>query len=405
MRGYGSVRSMVAVLGVASIAICGQARADDAPVPSTEQAPAPTGWQPTLGGSIYVMIQRDKASSNAVAYKSYSDTYGDATLKAGLALTPELSIRTTLDLAPVTSALSSRYFKGEGAYIGEANLKYESGDFLAYVGKFDPSFSLAGRLAPGLYGTDFAGDYTLYGEIGAGTSYQVKTNELGTHALGGGVFMADSTFLSVSAINGSKYGSLAASRSERTHGFYGGAGNTDLPQSLYFTYDGYAPAALPGLKYQLAFSSLANGAQGVQHQNTYVGGIQYYYQINDEWSLTPLAEWARIDHVGGSIRSSYTAVPEMQDARYKTVGLSLGYGNWTLSGVRSIRDTTEPQDASGPIGTNNTDHEVTASLNYYFDWGLGLGVGWKHAYAYDYNTSVKGEMDKIGLQASYYKTF
>lgn len=404
MRGDVKMRWAFAAVGM--VALCGgTAWADEVTPQPAAEPPASEGWKPSIAGSLFVMVQRDKASSNDIPYKSYTDTYGDAVLKVGVALTPEFSIRTNIQYAPVLTAMSSRYFKGEGAYVEELNAKYESGPFVAFLGKFDPSFALVGRLAPGLYGTDFAGDYTLYGQLGGGASYEYKNDTLGSHTLGAGLIQTDNSFLSASAINGGKYGALSASRYERTQRFYGGVGNTAVPRSFYVTYDGNGPALLPGLHYQLAFSSLANGSQGTQHQNTYVAGAQYTYQINDSWALVPLAEWARVDHVGGAIRSSTTAVPELQNARYLTYGGELRYNNWSLSAVRSIRDQTEPQDGSGLIGTNDTDHEVTASLSYYFDFGLGLGAGWKHAYTYDYNTGYKGDADKYGLQAYYYLEF
>jgi hypothetical protein len=354
---------------------------------------------PTMVASMDTLLESDNTYHSTVPRTKLSDTYLYADARAGLFFNRHLALRTTLTLEPMRTATSSRQFHSEGAFIEELNLKWERGPLVVYGGKFDPGFGLAGNDAPGLYGADFAGDYQIREAIGGGASYAIDAKALGTMAVGGAAFFLDNTILSNSYFSKARFGQSTASRYRAMRGWYGGVGNTYTPNSYTLVLDGYRIPSLPGLKYQIGWDDLHHGQDGSRDQDTLVVGAEYTVRLARGISFFPIAEYARIHHVGGAQLSN--GQPQDQDARYVNAGVAFRYHHWTLSGMREYRWNLEPDNGTGPDGFSNLDREVTASLGYVFSNGIGLAVGWKRAYSYNTLSSMVGSSDTWGAQSSY----
>ncbi|OAN50549.1 hypothetical protein A6A05_12310 [Magnetospirillum moscoviense] len=352
-------------------------------------------------GAIDVILQSDIATQSTLPDKQMSDTYLVAIGRLGTFFTPELSLRSTITFEPVRSASQSRAFQDEGAFIEELNLKWEKGPLIVYGGKFNPGFGLAGKFAPGLYGADFAGDYLVREAIGAGGSYAIDAGPLGTLAPGAAVFFLDNTFLSNAYITRARYGQTDSSRYRAMRGWYGGVGNTESPSSFALTLDASDIPALPGLELHLGYDVLRHGQDGTQDQMAQVAGARYPLTLSKAVTLTPIAEYARIQHVGGAVIDSSTGQSMNQDARYITFGIEATNGGWSASAVRSYRWNIEPDDGTGLNGFSNLDRTVTASAGYTFAMGLGIAIGWKRTHTYDSILGQIGDTETWGVQSTY----
>lgn len=364
-------------------------------------------FEPLLVGSLDVTVRQDRAYASEVANKRLSDTFTQGLLRLGLLLSPEISVRSTVTFQPMKVATGSRWFKSEGAFIEELNLRWEPSDFLVYAGKFSPGFGIASKEAPGIYGTEFAADYLIKEALGAGSTYTVRTEDYGYHALGVSAFMIDNTPLAQSIINSPRYSELYNARVGRLHSYNGGVGNTEAPESVMVTLDGSNFPDAPDLRYQMGFNMLHHSGDGRLNQFGYVAGVKYLAEINDRIKFGPIAEFAAVENSGGGFLLTTTRQPYVmkQSGRYGTIGLDLRVDQWQFSVVRTLRWVIEPADGTGPNGRSSLDQIQTESIGYTFESGLGLAIAHKHVRTFDPTTATSGIIDSIGFQSSYRMTF
>ncbi len=362
-------------------------------------------FTPTLVGSLDMLLRNDHVYASQVANKRLNDLFLVGNLKLGLFFTPDLSVRSTITLQPMTVATKTRWLKSEGAFVEELNLRWEPGDFLTYMGKFDPSFGIASREAPGVYGLEFAGDYRIKEAMGAGAAYSLRTAEAGTHTLGLAAFFIDNTPLSQAVINTPKNSYPYTARTGRNHSYYGGVANSEAPQSLSLTLDGTEFPDLPDLHYQIGVNMLQHDKTETRDQFGYVAGVKYLHPLDDTVKLGPVLEFCAIENAGGgTLTTDRVPLAEMQSARYATAGLELRVGNWSLSAVKGYRWSIEP-GANGPNGRSYLDQLQTESVGYVFDFGLGLAVAHKHVHMYDPISGTGGTIDAVGVQSTYSLVF
>ena len=360
---------------------------------------------PTLVGSLDLTLRNDHAYASDVANKRLNDLFMTGSLKLGLFLSPELSVRSTITLQPMKVATKTRWLKSEGAFVEELNLKWEPGDFLAYVGKFDPAFGVASKDAPGVFGTEFTGDYLIKEAMGVGGGYAVRTEDYGTHTLGLSAFFLDNTPLSQAVINTPRNTDLYTARNGRNHSYYGGVGNTEAPQSLMLSLDGNDFPGLPDLRYQIAANMLQHDKTESRNQYGYVAGVKYLHALDEDVKLGPVLEYCAIENVGGAtLTTNRPPLAQMQSGRYATAGLELKVGNWSLSTVKGYRWSIEPAN-NGPNGRSYVDQLQTESIGYTFDFGLGFAVAHKHVHMYDPISATRGTIDAVGVQSTYSVTF
>ena len=79
--------------------------------------------------------------------------------------------------------------------VSELFLEWSGDEVSAHVGKINPAFGIAWDVAPGLYGADFAGDYEVAGQLGAGVVVPLGGDEESV-AFSFDLFKEDTTALS-----------------------------------------------------------------------------------------------------------------------------------------------------------------------------------------------------------------
>lgn len=266
-------------------------------------------------------------------------------------LNAAVEVRTTNSPAPG----DDRYFEDIGVWAEELYLAYAGDGWQVYAGKFNPRFGQAFDSAPGLYGDEFAKDYEIEEQIGAGAVVRVaeESRLLGTAEISANLFMADRSILSSSGFE----------ERDRLRLEDGGPANSERPQSFTVTLDGWDPGALPGLSYNLGLVVRSAGEGDEEDELGAVFGLVQKIPLAEGLELELMGEVARfVSFEGGG-----------DDATYLTAGAELDVEGWRIA----VAGGAILQDRHG--ATDRTDTLLT--LNLRRDWKLGPGrlraeAGW-----------------------------
>jgi len=311
---------------------------------------ADDGSYPKLSGEISLELENDWTHHSDDEDAELNDLYPTIDVAATLAFTPEFSANLEATLESLEDTEDDRAFDDLGAYIGVLTVNYDTDDFSVYAGKFGANFGIAWDATPGLGWGNLSDDYEIAEVLGFGGG--VNFNLGGQHTVSGSVFFADTTFLSDSV--GESRGPLDKSD--------GGPANTESLESFALALDGGFDAA-EGFRYHVGFASLAEGDDGNENQLGYAIGAEYEIALNEDFTLTPIAEIAYLDNAGG-INGDNTL--------YSTIGATLGYGSWSFTSSYQRRDME-----SG--GTDTNDYFADATVGYEFDFGLFVAAGYRFA--------------------------
>ncbi|TNE34930.1 MAG: hypothetical protein EP348_09980 [Alphaproteobacteria bacterium] len=315
---------------------------------------------PKLSGELSIEVQNDWTYQSDDPAAEINDLYPTLTLGNRLEFNENFSLNSEATFEPVKDPTGDRAFEDLGGYLNILTANFAKDNYEVYAGKFTPNFGLAWDVAPGLYGTDLNEDYEFAEMIGVGGS--VGFHAAGEHTISASTFFQDTTFLSNSV--GTQRGVL--------HRSDGGPANTESLSSYAVALDGGFDG-VAGFNYHAGFSSLAEGEDGNKHQLGYVVSAEYAFQVNDQVTITPFAEYAYFDNAGGIDGDS---------AKYLTVATSVNYMNWVASTTYQRRDTE-----TGGVDTD--DHVWDLTLGYDFDCGLGVAAAWRLA--------EEGGVDSKGL--------
>lgn len=317
---------------------------------------------PRLEVEVGVELQGDFVVDADDRDAETTDIYTTTEPYLKLRFTPEFSLEAGTVLEPVRDLdpREDRFFGDHGFYAEQLFFKYETSDFAAYVGKFNPPFGVAWDLAPGIYGTDFAEDYELTERVGLGGNIVLGGDGIGgegfgTHVLSVNSFFADTSPLSNSALE-------ARGRTDRNDG---GPSNTEDLSSFTVTLDGSQFEALPGIAYHLGGSYQKGGPGTPRDETGVVGAISGEFELTERLALAPLLEVAYFDDAEGLD----------QDRTYVTAGASLLSGPWVGALSYTNRDTSAHDAAL----TSSNDDLFQASIGYVFDFGLTADVGYRFA--------------------------
>ena len=324
---------------------------------------------PKISGEVAIEVENDRTYKSDDSAAELNDLYTTTEPELVIAFSPNLSVVAHGVLEPVVDATDDRVLEDHGFYLQELTLNYETDRFGLFAGKFTPNFGIAWDVAPGVYGTDFAGDYEIAEQIGAGGSISFGAEGAGTHTLSASSFFADTTVFSQSAFN----------NRGRTRKSDGGVGNTEDFSSFAAALDGGEMAALPGFGYHIAYIHRAKGEGDASDENGLAVAAQYETEIN-EVSLFAVAEYASFSDAEGV---------DGQDRTYLTTGVQFGWQGWNLALSRTGRDTDGGDD----------DELYAVSAGYEFESGLTVDVGWK--------TAEEGgvDSDTVGLLVGYTLSF
>ncbi|MBO0332115.1 hypothetical protein J0X12_00720 [Sneathiella sp. CAU 1612] len=321
---------------------------------------------PQITGELSVEIENDWTYQSEDPSTEINDLYPTVVLGTNVALSEVFSLNFEATLEPVKDATSDRAFEDLGGYLNIITANYDGETLSAYAGKFTPNFGIAWDIAPGIFGTNLNEDYELAEMIGFGGGFSFDA--LGEHTISASTFFQDTSFLSNSV--GTKRGPLRLSD--------GGVANTEDFSSFAVALDGNFQQ-LAGFRYHLGFSSLGAGEDGNDRQLGYAVGGEYAFNVGENVTLSPMAEYVYFDNYGGINDDT---------ANYFTAGLAFNYENWVASSTYQLRDTKVS-------GVTTDDYVVDLTLGYEFDMGLGVAAAWRGAE--ESNVDSEG----LGLLLSY----
>lgn len=321
---------------------------------------------PHISGELSIEVENDWTYQSDDPDAEINDLYPTVVLGTNVALSEVFSLNFETTLEPVKDATSDRAFEDLGGYLNIITANYDGETFSAYAGKFTPNFGIAWDTAPGIFGTNLNEDYELAEMIGFGGGFNFAA--AGEHTVSASTFFQDTSFLSNSV--GTKRGPLRLSD--------GGAANTEDFSSFAVALDGNFQE-LAGFRYHLGFSSLGAGEDGNSRQLGYAVGGEYAFNVGENVTLSPMAEYVYFDSYGGI---------ENDTANYFTAGLALNYENWVASSTYQLRDTEV-------AGATTDDYVVDLTFGYVFEMGLGVAAAWRGAE--ESNVDSEG----VGLLLSY----
>jgi hypothetical protein len=321
---------------------------------------------PRITGELSIEIENDWTYQSDDPDSEINDLYPTVVLGTNVAFNEVFSLNFEATFEPVEDATSDRAFEDLGGYLNIITANYDGETFSAYAGKFTPNFGIAWEIAPGIFGTNLNEDYELAEMIGLGGGFNFDA--AGTHTVSASTFFQDTSFLSNSV--GTKRGRVQLSD--------GGPANTEDLSSFVVALDGEFQH-IAGFRYHVGFSSLAAGVGSNDRQLGYAIGGEYAFNIGDNLTLSPMAEYVYFDNYGGTSNDT---------AKYFTGGLALNYENWVASTTYQLRDTEIS-------GVTMDDYVFDFTVGYVFDMGLGVAAAWRGAE--ESNVDSEG----LGLLLSY----
>ena len=317
----------------------------------------------------------------------------DDTQHAFEAMQPQMTLEwwnnaflsTTFDITDYQPAGQDSFFQHEDLSIDDINFFVTDWTWSGQVGKTTVPFGLAPSNAPGLFGSNFVGDYDYGGRImvlgGYDFAQLLADGTAGSHNLLIGSFFVDTTFMSATA-----FGEV-----DRTRLGDGGPGNTEGFDSYFVTYDASAVPVLPGgLNYRVGYIYNAAGIGDTGHEEGYSLGVVAPIPISGRSALesassqyiaiSALGEYAHFNNFGGV---------GGVDHDYITAGFEAFAGQWFGTATTTIRQIDDP------VNGDQTDNLYALSGGYNFNNAMSLQLG----YAYQEITGASSHM--VGLQFSY----
>ena len=248
-----------------------------------------------------------------------------------------------------------------------------SGDRLsAHVGKISPAFGIAWDVAPGIYGADFAGDYEISGQLGAGIAVAFGEDE-GSVALTIDLFKEDTTALSSCVLD---------DRCARTRRKVGGPANTSGPRSFSITVGSRSLPALGGLGFQAGMLRRAGGDKNPEDELGLALAVTNVMELERGGVVEWMMEGARLN--------SFEA--DTDDMTYLTAGVTYLNGPWNLALATSFKNT-DSQTAE-----STDDKLFQLSTGYAFESGFSIDIGWRHGDEGDEASRTIGALIAYGAE-------
>lgn len=336
-------------------------------------------FSPTLNALISFEVQNDTVTDSDDTDAEVNTATTTIEPYVILSLTERLALEGGFVLEQVQDpdAGDDTFFDNEGAYVEQLKATYTSENWGIFAGKYNPTFGTAWDLAPGIYGADFAEDYELTERIGFGGSYNIGSEQVGSHTITGNTFFLDTSGLSESTIT----------QRGQTKENDGGPSNTEDFSSFSVTLDSEAIAGVEGLNTHVGFYSQSDGDAdvGLGNETGYALGANYTLAISDDVEANALGECVVIqDSAGGN-----------DDVNYLTTSLGLTvYDNWNFAVSRTSRDTDVVGDADedGEEDPNLDDYIFQFSAGYTFDNGFSVDIGYRGSQESDVDTDIVGAL-------------
>lgn len=319
------------------------------------------GTFPMINSETSIEVQNDGVIRNSdKSMGTYDDLHLKVEQETGVFLSPEFGIKSQVVLEPLMTPDGDRFFANNGLYLEQLYAQYWTDVAGIYAGKFNPAFGRAYDDAPGIYGTDFAGDYELTEADGIGGVVDFGSDRVGHYEVKGAAFTLDTTFLSESLFTRPNGSNPRTDRPRRFTRDQGGLYNTGDLDNFTVDLGLYGLAAVPDLTAYVSFESLGNGTPGASRQTGVAAGLGYEVDLGGDMSLVPRAEYAHFNNADGDPATN---------ADYVTASVELDKGPWDVAVVGGVRKFN-----SNGAAADYTDHLREVSAGYTFENGVKLEV-------------------------------
>ena len=308
-----------------------------------------------ISGELSFEIQTDGINS---AGRAFTDTHMDVESSLDVAVTRRITLNTGLafeEVDPVdgesTRPRGSRLLENSGLYVQQLYLEWSDDAWSVHAGKFDPEFGVAWDGASGLYGDDFAGDYEITEQLGAGVRVPLAGEGEGAVSLSFDAFMVDTSGLA----------SCMVTKCVRPRRHDGGAGNTSWPRSFSVTLGADALPALGGSGIQAGLLRRAGGEGDPDDELGIALALTHAFALDGGAAVEWTFEGARLNHFEAGT----------DDVTFLTAGLAWERDRWNVAIAGAMRHYGTKQ------GEDTRDTLLQLSAGYAFESGLSVEVGWR----------------------------
>lgn len=343
-----------------------------------QEPPFPTFTSSVDTSTFYIYTDNESSDDTQHAFANISPTmtlewWDNAFLSA------------TFDITDYQPAGQDSFFQHQDLSLDDINFFVTDWTWSGQVGKTTVPFGLAPSNAPGLFGSNFVGDYDYGGRImvlgGYDFAQALAGGTAGSHNLLVGSFFVDTTFMSATA-----FGEV-----DRTRRGDGGPGNTEGFDSYFVTYDASSVPVLPGgVNYRLSYIYNAAGLGDTGHEEGYSVGAVVPIPLAGRSALESASgKYIAINVVGEYAHFNNFGGVGGVDHNYLTGGLEGVKGQWFATA------TTTTRMIDDPVNGDETDHLFALSGGYNFNAAMSVQLG----YAYQEITGASSHV--VGLQFSY----
>ena len=308
-----------------------------------------------ISGELSFEIHTDRSIS---AGRPFTDTHMDVESSLDVAVTRRITLNTGLafeEVDPVDGESirprGSRLLENSGLYVQQLYLEWSDDAWSVHAGKFDPAFGIAWGSASGLYGDDFATDYEITEQIGAGVKVPLAGDGEEAVALSFDAFMVDS----------SKLASCLVTECVRPRRSDGGAGNTAWPNSFSVTLGASTLPALGGLGFQAGILRRGGGDGDPDDELGFALALTHAFELDGGSAVEWTFEGARMNHFEAGT----------DNVTFVTAGLTWQRDRWNVAIAGAMRNTGSRQ------GEETRDTLIQLSARYAFESGYSVEIGWR----------------------------
>lgn len=331
---------------------------------------------PAFSGSISFEAQNDFAFASDDTANEFNNLFVTIEPQIKLALTKKVSINSGLVFEQVQEPAvtgNNRTFADHGAYIQVLTLDFQDDTTHLSAGKMHVNFGKAWDIAPGVFGTDLAGQYEMAENISVLAAYSHDFGAGGKHTISAQTYMLDTSGLAESAFT----------RRKKTREAAGGPGNTGDFSSFAVSLDGGGFSFADGLNYHVAFVHNANETTGAEDEHRFAIGGSYDVAVSENVNVTPLVEYVKFNDADGTAG---------QDRDYLTLALGASYKSWNAAVSGTFKETETRS------GVETQEELLQVSAGYAFESGIGLDVAYKRTRNAGVDTDVFGTLLTYGLE-------
>ena len=253
-----------------------------------------------------------------------------------------------------------KFFEDHPVFIAALTDNYDTENFSAYAGKFNPVVGVDYHSFPGMYISTLGEHYAIRERIGAGFKVRHDLEDFGRHSLEISSFMADTTFLSDSTVH----------QRGNTSKEDGGPSNTQRFNSYAISLEGSDFYSLTnniveGLSYRIGHAVQAAAETSPRDEIRYSVSVGYKHIFTRDLTARLMTEHMAINNLNGETS---------HDRSYNNLALRFHYKNWFAGTAYTLIDNEADEE-----GENHDGHVFETSAGYNFPFGLSVEVGYKRS--------------------------